>query len=132
MKKRKLITGSLAFGLFFCVFAGIGQSTVCFDLTITDNCFGAWNGYYTARVSVTMGGSTYCNHIFENLDDGTTNNLTYDCSGLPIDGTMPLYTVTVTVCRQEDNSQCCDSDTQGPFYYSRLDDCDIALSVTLN
>lgn len=132
MKKKTTFSGILTMGLLMCCFSTLGQSTICFDLTINDECFGAWNGYYTARVSVTIGGNTYCNQIFDNLDDGTTNDLSYICSGLPIDGSMPLYTVSVTVCRQEENSQCCGSDTQGPYYYSRLDDCDIPISVTLN
>lgn len=121
--------------LFSLTFAGIssGQSIdVCFDLNITDDCSGEWNGKYAARVSVVYSGNSYCVHTFYNLSDGTTNDLTYSCSELPLDYISPVYTVTVPVCRQEEDPECCGSDQEGPMHYYDLDDCDYTLDVTLS
>jgi len=108
------------------------QTTICFDLKISDNCSGEWNGYYTARVSVLYLGSNYCVHTFYNLSTGTTNDLSYSCSDLPLDYLSPVYTVAVTVCRQEENPECCGSDQNGTWHYYELDDCSIDLDVTLS
>lgn len=108
------------------------QTTVCFDSKITDNCSGEWNGYYTARVSVLYMGDSYCGHTFYNLSSGTTNDLSYSCSDLPLDYLSPVYTVAVTVCRQEENPECCGSDQNGLWHHYELDDCTIDLDVTLS
>jgi len=115
--------------IFLIPFSGIsyGQpetTTVCISLYITDDCSGEWNGYYYARVSVSHGGEYYCQHTFYNLDDKYQyDELSYDCVDLPYEYYSPAYTIYVTVCRQEENSTCCDSDSKPSLYYYNLDDC---------
>ena len=131
---KTFIQKTLVIAIFVFSFTSLvsAQTTICFDLKITDNCSGEWNGYYTTRVSVLYMGNSYCGHTFYNLNSGTTNDLSYSCSDLPLDYLSPVYTVAVTVCRQQENSDCCGSDTEGPMNYYELDDCDYLLDVTLN
>lgn len=133
MKKKFLILCSICLGILISHGNAFSQSTtICFDLNITDNCSGEWPGYYTERVTIIFGGNSYCGHTFYNLSSGPNNDLSYDCSDLPIDGSSPQYAISAYVCRQQENPTCCGSNTTIQYYYSRLDDCDIPLSVTLN
>lgn len=114
-------------------FAGIsnGQSTVCFDLHITDNCSGEWNGKYAARVSVRYLGNDYCQSTIYNLDAGWNYNQGYTCTDLPVDYYTPVYYIYVTVCRQEEDPTCCDTEFIGPMNYNKLSDCDNQILVSL-
>jgi len=131
---KKLITALalVTIGCFALNHSVYSQTTICFDLNITDNCSGQWYGFYSARVSVIFGGNAYCITTINNLVEGENKNLSYDCSECPIDGSSPLYTINVAVCRQMENPTCCGSDSDGPMYYSVLDDCTAQLDVTLN
>jgi len=130
----KVMKYKIVFLFLFCLsLTGISSGqTVCFDLKITDNCSGEWPGYYTARVSVLYMGNSYCGHTFTNLSTGTTNDLSYSCNDLPLDYISPVYTVTVTVCRQQEDPDCCGSDQSTLMHYYELDDCDYLLDVILS
>ena len=132
---KKIIVGLVlvALGCFAFQNNTYSQTNICFNLNITDGCSGEWPGYYAARVSVTFGGSDYCNTTIYDLSDGDNDELTYECSELPIEEKDPCYVINVTVCRQELDPTCCDSDSSLSLTYAQLESClTPQLSVTLS
>jgi len=132
MKKVCITFILVILGCFVLNNSAYSQTNICFDLNITDNCTGQWNGYYTARISVTFGGSNYCSTSIEDLSAGWNYNLSYECSELPIEEQSPCYIINVTVCRQELLPTCCGSKSSNSLSYAQLTGCGIPIYVTLN
>ncbi|MBL7138148.1 MAG: hypothetical protein ISS17_05205 [Bacteroidales bacterium] len=133
MKKLLTVLALVTLGCFALNTSVFSQTTICFDLNITDNCSGQWYGYYTARVSVTFGGNEYCSTTINDLSEGWNLDLSYECSELPIEEQNPCYIINVTVCRQELLPTCCGSKSSNSLSYSDLESCSTPqINVTLN
>jgi len=131
MKKLLTVLALVTIGCFAFNNTLFSQTTICFDLKITDDCIGQWSGYYIARITVSYGGNEYCNTSIEDLSVGWNYDLSYNCNNLPYDEYYGDYQINVTVCRQELLPTCCGSRSSTTMYYSNLDDCDTPIEVLL-